>query len=181
LVVPYKRPQEKITHPVWRALHVVCLLVIFVSFVAAFQSYEGPGLSLSNLTTRPRPAAVRYFDSMQEGQQALNESAISLKKVFSSGNEKVDVGSPVKSIDDALRDLASIPQFNTQANAYRDQMIELLNEQHRMVTQLTRTGPKNWQGLEREEDELIERGRKFLYEYREWIPRFMKEQGYELK
>lgn len=181
LIIPYKRPHEKITHPVWRMLQVVCLLIIFVSFVAAFQSYEGPKLSFSNLATRSGSNIVRYFDSMQEGQRALTESITSLKKVLSSRNEKADVGSTVELIDDALSDLASIPRLNTQADAYRDQVIDLLKEQQKIVTQLTKTEPKNWQALEREEGELRERGGKLLTGYNEWLPGFMKEQGYELK
>ena len=50
LVVPYMRPDEKRTPPVWRALQVICLVVIFVSFVSAFLNYSGPRLSISNVT-----------------------------------------------------------------------------------------------------------------------------------
>src|SRR5712692_7044355 len=66
LVVPYKRPNERITPLMWRALQVVCLAVIFVSFTDAFRSYDGPPLRLSNLTRSPGSSVVSYFENMKE-------------------------------------------------------------------------------------------------------------------
>jgi rhomboid protease GluP len=67
LAVPYMRPTERITPLLWRALQMVCLVVIFISFVGAFRNYNGPHLALSNLTSSAGSSVVTYFDRMKEG------------------------------------------------------------------------------------------------------------------
>ncbi|HSB11641.1 MAG TPA: rhomboid family intramembrane serine protease [Blastocatellia bacterium] len=181
LVVPYKRPHQKTTPLVWRALQVICLAAMFVSFVGAFRSYEGPRLSLSNLTTRPSSNIVNYFENMQQGSKALSESARSFQEALNSRNGNADVSSSLRLLQDALRNVRSIPQIDTQSQRYRDQMIEILSEQQRILTEFTKTPLKDWQALGAEEDRLIERNNKFVAEFDEWLPGFMNQHGYELR
>ena len=50
LLVPYKRPEERRTGVVWRALEVACIAVIALSFIAVFRAYDGPPLQAKNFT-----------------------------------------------------------------------------------------------------------------------------------
>jgi len=44
-VIPFKHPEEKETPFIWRALQVLCMVVVLASFVAAFRNYAGPKLT----------------------------------------------------------------------------------------------------------------------------------------
>ena len=82
-----------------------------------------------------------------------------------------------------LRDARSIPQIDARADRYRDRMIDLLNEQKRILDEFTKTDSKyskNWKALGREEEALIERYNEFGSEYSEWLPGSLKEHDYEL-
>jgi len=57
LVIPYKRPEERMTASIWRALCVVCITVIVLSFLAAYSNYDGPPVKLSNLFDSPSQRA----------------------------------------------------------------------------------------------------------------------------
>jgi rhomboid protease GluP len=181
LIVPYKRPVEKITPLAWRALQAICLIVMFASFVAAFRNYHGPRLNISNLMHQPGSSVVTYFDGMKDAGRALGESLQSFSTVLDNRNETGNITPAGDAVERGLRAARAIPQIDTQGDGYRDRLIELLVEQQRVLDEFARANPRNWKAAGREEESLILRHNKFVSEYGEWLPRFMKEHGYEVR
>jgi rhomboid protease GluP len=180
LAVPYMRPNEKLTPLVWRALQMICLVVIFVSFVDAFRNYNGPQLTFSNLTRRPAPSVVTYFDRMKDGDRLLGESFKSLVAALERGNRAADVKPAIDSVERGIRAVNSAPRIDAQAEQYRARLLDLLTRQKNILSEFAQSSPKNRDRLTEEEGEVIDQRGQFLSDYSKWLPGFLKEHGYEL-
>jgi membrane associated rhomboid family serine protease len=179
LIVPYKRPSEKRTPLAWRATQTICLIVIFASFIGAARNYDGPRLSISNLTGGSRSGVVAYFEGMQEGRRALSESIESFSAIIDA--RIGDVTAARDAVSRGLEATRSIPQLDTHADAFRDRLIQLLSEQQKLIDQFASADEKSWKSLESNEEQVIVRFRELLSEYDQWLPGFLKEHGYELR
>lgn len=180
LIVPYKRPGERITPLVWRSLQAICLIVMFASFVGAFRNYNGPRLSISNVMQQPGSSIKTYFDRMQDGGRALSESLRLFSALLERRNGVADIKPTTEKVEQGLSGVRSLPQIDAKADSYRDRLIELLAEQKRIIDGFASANPKDWKATEAEEESLILGHNKFVSEYDEWLPGFMKEHGYEV-
>jgi membrane associated rhomboid family serine protease len=181
LIVPYKRPGERITPLAWRSLQAICLVVMFASFVAAFRNYNGPRLSISNLMQQPGSTIKTYFDRMQDGDRALSESLRLFSELLERRNGAADIKPTTEKVEQGLSGVRSLPQIDARADSYRDRLIELLAEQKRIVDEFANANPKNWKTTEAEEESLRAALNKFQSEYNEWLPGFLNEHGYEVR
>jgi len=180
LAVPYMRPTERITPLLWRALQMVCLVVILISFVGAFRNYNGPHLALSNLTSGAGPSVVTYFDRMKEGDQLLIESFKSVAAALESGNVAPDLKPAIDSVDRGIRAVMLAPRIDSQAEQYRGRLLELLGQQKNELSEFDQSSAKNRDKLSQEEKALVDQRSQFLSDYSKWLPGFLKERGYEL-
>jgi membrane associated rhomboid family serine protease len=181
LAVPYMRPNERITPLPWRALQSVCLLLILGSFVGAFHNYSGPRLSLSNLTRSPGSAVIAYFDRMKEADETLIE-VFRIATVHPGAKDEGHSLKPmIDSIARQIEAINSTPRLDAQADQHRRRLLELLNEEKRLLDQYEQASPKNWEALVSEEEALRERHNQFESDYIKWLPGFLKEHGYELR
>lgn len=177
LVVPYKRPSERITPLAWRALQIICLALIAISFVSAFRSYEGPRLSFSNLITRPGSSVVSYFDQMKEANRSLSDSLNSFADVGENKSGGTNVTKARDSVEQGIRAARSAPFVDSEAERYRKRLTQLLDEQKRILEQ---SDSKDVDASRDEENKLKGNFKQFLSEYNKWLPDFLKEYGYEL-
>lgn len=180
LVVPYMRPDEKLTPLAWRALQAICLVLIIVSFVSAFRNYSGPSLATSNLT-RPHGSGVStYFDRMKEANGSLAEVIKATTARLERKNEAANVKPLIDSVIKQIGQINSAPLVDAQSEQYRKRLLELLTEQKRILDEFERESPKNWEALAREEEMMRNRFNQFVSDYYKWLPGFLKEHGYEL-
>ena len=180
LVVPYMRPNERITPRFWVALQALCMLLIFGSFVAAFRSYSGPRLSVSNLTSDSGPTVVTYFERMQDARRLLDESF----RVFDSaidGKNADGSNQALDSIEQALRSANEAPRVDAQADQFRTGLLELLNKQKSIIVEYSRSSTKNRDAARQDEKALRNQAEQFEKDYGTWLPGFLKERGYELR
>ncbi|MFY9558252.1 MAG: rhomboid family intramembrane serine protease [Blastocatellia bacterium] len=180
LIVPYKRPNERKTPVVWQVLQIICMSVILVSFLAAFRSYSGPGLGISNLTKRPGSQVVTYFENMRDANRSLGESLNSFSSV-NSRSRSADVKPSMDSADRGLRAIHGVPSINSDADQYRQRLLDLLNEHKSVLEEFDKANTKSWDGVKEREGVLIERYNQFVADYSKWLPGFLKEHGYELE
>ena len=181
LVVPYMRPNERVTPLLWRALQTVCLVVILVSFVDAFRNYNGPQLSFSNLTRRPGSGVVTYFDRMKDGKGLLGESFKTFDSALNARDGAADIQPAMDAVERGIRAVNSAPRIDPQAYQYRQRLLELLTKQKHLLSEFAQSPSKNRESLRRQEDALIDQDRQFLSDYEQWLPGFLKEHGYELR
>lgn len=180
LAVPYMRPDEKRTPSVWRALQVVCLVVIFVSFASAFRNYSGPPLAVSNVTRRPVSGVVTYFESMKEATASLGEVVKTTSAFLKSRNHDSDVQPLIDSVTRQIGKINSAPRVDAQSDQYRKRLLELLTEQKRILDEFEKESAKTLTAMAGEQEILRNRYSEFLSDYYSWLPGFLKEHGYEL-
>lgn len=180
MAVPYKRPHERITPPVWRALLTICLAIILISFLSAFRAYNGPKLGFSNLTRRPGSSVVKYFDQMKGAAKSLSESIEFGVAPLGPGNDAAGVTQVIAAAERGIRAVNAVPEIDSDADQYRKRLHELLVEQKEILDRFARTNSRNRNALVADEEMLRNRYNKFLADYGRWIPGFLKEHGYEL-
>lgn len=180
LVVPYMRPDEKRTAFVWRAFQAICLVLIFVSFVSAFRNYTGPSLAVSNVTRRSGPAVVTYFDRLKEANRALGEVINATYARLKSKNAAGDVEPLIDSVGKQIVQINSVPRVDAESDQYKNRLLELLNEQKRILAELRKESANDWGTLAGEEETLRNRYSEFVSDYYKWLPGFLKKHGYEL-
>ena len=180
LAIPYMRPEEKRTPPVWRALQVICLVMIFVSFVSAFRNYSGPPLAVANVTRPPVSGVVTYFDLMKEANRSLGEVVKRTSALLKSRNQAADVQPLMDSVTRQIAQINSAPRIDAQSDQYRKRLLELLTEQKRILEGFEKGTPKNWEALAQQEEILSNRHDEFMSDYNKWLPGFLNEHGFEL-
>ena len=180
LAVPYKRPNERTTPLIWRALQVICLVAIFVSFADAFRSYNGPPLKLSNLTTSPGSSVVSYFDNMKQANRSFVESGKTFSAVLSTKKQSVDITQSIEGVDRGINAVNAVPRVDPESDQYRKRLLDLLTEQRNILDQYPQTNPKTLSALDSQQEALIDRYNQFASDYGKWLPGFLKEHGYEL-
>lgn len=180
VLVPYKRPGERATPLVWRGLQVISLAMILVCFVEAFRNYNGPHLSLSNLTASSGSSVEAYFERMQEANRALGES-LNMMATLPEGNSAVEARPAFEAVEKGIRAINRAPQIDPEASQYRGRLLDLLTEQKSILSELAGSSSENRNKLRRREDALRERFNQFQVEYNRWLPGFLNEHGYGLE
>ena len=175
--IPYMRPDEKRAPIVWRALEVVCLLLILVSFVSAFRGYNGPGLSVSKMTSRSESSVVRYSSQIEEADKLLVQSFRSVSNALDSKNPADELSDAVNFVDQGIRIATETPRINAQSEQYRERLMDLLTKQKAILTEMSQsTGMVRQISLD--EQALIKQHNQFVSDYGEWWPGFIKAHGY---
>jgi membrane associated rhomboid family serine protease len=182
LAVPYMRPDEKRAPIAWRALQTICLVVIFVSFVAAFRNYDGPSLALSNLTRKRVPSVVPYFNRMKEGNQLLGESFGLVMTALENRNEVGELRGAIDAIDRGISTVNSVPAAEPEADQYRARLLDLLTQQKNILNEVVQSSTPNKRiKLTEVESNLLRQHHQFVSDYSKWLPGFLKKYGYQLE
>jgi membrane associated rhomboid family serine protease len=180
LIIPYMRPNERITPRFWVALQALCLLLIFGSFLAAFRNYSGPRPSVSNLIRDSGPTVVTYFERMQDARRRLDESFM-LFDAGIDGKNADGSNQALDSVERALRAINEAPRVDAQADQFRTRLLELLNQQKSLTAEYSQAPIKNRDAARQNERALKDQAEQFEREYGTWLPGFLKERGYELR
>jgi len=169
LVIPYMRPNERITPAVWRTLQVICLAVILISFVDAFRNYDGPRLSLSNLMSRPGSGSEAYSNNMREAHRSLLESMGLLRALLHAPHKSGDVKPAMDAVEQGIRFVNSAPSLNASAEQYRTRLLDLLNEHKRILNEFAQTAPNDSGTVDNELETLRARNNQFVSDYGKWL------------
>jgi|GEM_PF-524816 len=180
LIVPYMRPNERLTPVAWRTLQVICLAVIMISFVDAFRSYSGPRLSLSNLTSRPGSGVETYFNNMRDANRSFVEARKAPTPLLGGGTKSRDVKSAMDAVERGIRYVNSVRRIDDESEQYRKRLLDLLSEQKNILVQSAQADSNSLSTLDQEENNLVDRYNQFASDYAKWLPGFLKGRGYEL-
>lgn len=179
-LIPYKRPHEKATASVWRALLVVCLLIIFASFVSAFINYDGPRPQLANFRAKPQTRIVDYFEGMEEANRSLGGSINSFAAILESNNGE-PVTPIINKIDTAIASLNRTPPVDEESSRFRERLLKLSTEYKGVIQGYSQGDQKSRRKAADEHNALTKSYDEFWTEYRRWLPDFLKKHGLELK
>jgi membrane associated rhomboid family serine protease len=161
LIIPYKRPNERGTALIWRVLQAVCLAVIFVSFLAAFRNYDGPRLSVKHLTQSPQ-SLEGVINQLNEANQALVESVNTFGKIIDKRDANGDPTPAIDATKRGINAIKEIPPINQEFDSWRQQLMELLEQQRNLILEYSRTSKKDWARLESEEQAIIKRAEAYF-------------------
>lgn len=181
LVIPYMRPNERITPVVWRTLQVICCALILVSFVDAFRSYDGPRLRVSNLASSPSKSVEIYFNNMRDANRSFIEARKALGTPLDRGNTSADVKAAMDAVERGIRSVNSVPRIDDESEKYRKRLLDLLTAQRNILTEFARAERDGLSTLDKEENNLVDRYNQFASDYTKWLPGFLKGHGYELE
>lgn len=181
LVIPYKRPQEKKTAVLWRALLVVCLAVIFGSLGAAYSNYSGPPPRLENLTKGIGPRVPPYFQQMVEATKAFGESVTLFQKVMDRKGAKAAPDEALAVAEQGIRTLGNSLERDEQAERYRKRLLEILQRQKGMIEEYAPSKQSNLRDLREEQNAIVGDYNRFREEFDPWLEEFMRKRGYAIE
>ena len=95
--------------------------------------------------------------------------------------DRADTRPALEAVERGINAITQVPQINPEADQYRKVLLDLLNEQKSILTDLTQSGSESRNTVGRREDALNERYIQFTVEYNRWLPGFLNEHGYELE
>ena len=180
-LIPYKRPQERATPLVWRALMVICLAIIFGSIIMAFRNYDGPPLRLANLTSTPGASVKSFYEKMRDADQSLRESFDLMRAIFEKKDSNADATAAIKATEQGIRFINEMPKIEEEASRYSQQLLDILTRQKNIVQRFADSEQKDWIKLESEEDDLTMDYYILVQEIKSWLPGFLRKHGFELQ
>jgi membrane associated rhomboid family serine protease len=178
LVIPFKHPEEKETPFMWRALQVLCLVVVMASFVAAFRNYAGPRPSFANLVATPGSKAISYFEHMKVANNSLNDSIDELENVPASGSP--DWTNALRAVERGTKSAEAAPIVDSPGEEFRTRLLGMLRRQHEVIQRYWQTN-RTGRFAAPEEEELSREYDKFIQEFRPWLREFMRQNGFEFE
>lgn len=151
-LVAYKRPQEKTEPAVWRVLQVLLIIVTLASFIFAFRGYNGPPLSLNNLTK-----SESLGDRLQSADSALVESLKSFGKIINAKDSKADTQPALSAAERGIAAIKNIPKLEQQFDQERERLLEVLSEQRDLINDFAAMTDKKWTEIGSRESALIQK------------------------
>jgi membrane associated rhomboid family serine protease len=179
-LIPYKRPHEKATASAWRALLVVCLLVISASFVSAFMNYDGPAPRLANFRAKPQARVIDYFENMEDGNRSLASSINLFAAALNSDNEN-GVPAIISNIDGGIKSASRAPALDDESGRFRETLLGLLADYKAVVESYARGNRKDRRKAAGDHNALTRRYEEYLAAYSPWLIDFLKKHGLEVK
>lgn len=184
LIVPYKRPGENATAVVWRALQVVSLGLILVSFGAAFRSYDGPPLRLSNLAAMgggSNKRAEQYLKGVIAANNALEASVRVFSAIARAEDDEAQTAVPLAGVLRGLKSIDETPRLDAQCTRFRQEIFDLLNRQKEIIERHDSLAHKDWKKALESERELGARHAAVESEFGPWLSDYAKRHGFEIK
>jgi membrane associated rhomboid family serine protease len=180
LIIPYQRPHERVSPAVWRSALFVCLAIIFGSFLQAFRNYDGPRPQLANLTRSPGSQVVDYWNSMRDGLNAFDQADDAMIEAFKNQDGSANLKAAIESSERAIASLRNAPTLDDEADLYRQRLVELLDDQKGLLESFSRARQGDRGELAARRKELISGANRFVEDYQNWLPGFLKKYGYEI-
>jgi rhomboid protease GluP len=168
MVVPYQDARERSTSVIWRALQVVSLGIILISFVAAFRNYDGPPPRIGNLAVSPNDTSA-YFAGMKAAHDSLRESIDKLAAIADSRDASADSTGPIEAVERGINTLDSMRRPRGEAEQYRQSLHDLLTEQRTIIQEHIQAKPKDWNALDNAEIALIRRNEQWVKSFQKWL------------
>ncbi len=169
VLIPYQRAEEKATPTVWRAIMVLCIAVILISFAAAFKNYDGPPLELSNLAASPTTQFLDYFQRMDDAQQALIDAHNTFAEAINKREEKADIKVILADVERGLGRLKNARGANEKSERFLERLTSLLNEQKKILEKFASANEKDWERTEADFKQFHQHYETFRNDYGDWI------------
>jgi membrane associated rhomboid family serine protease len=144
-VIPFAKPGER-ERPVFKVAQAAAVLVIAVSFFEVLSNYQGPTMSLTNLTRSVnltqqmwQPGRNRstlpYIDSMNYALQVFDRS----EAVLATGDFQ-SLPDVQRELGTAIDKMKDIPSVDSGADEFSAELLKLVQKQYEYVTEVQRTG-----------------------------------------
>lgn len=179
LLIPFKPPEERETPFIWRALQMVCVVVVMASFVVAFRNYEGPQLRFANLATAPGSRVIDYFEHMRTAVNSFSESFVEFEKALQRGRPP-DARNALALVEKGLSAAEATPIVDPRGEEFRLRALDLLRRQKEVIQRFQESKGEGGRAID-DEEPLTAEYNKFRREFDAWLSGFMKQNGFELE
>lgn len=161
LVIPYQRPGERGTALIWRVLQIICLVVIFGSFVMAFRNYDGPQLSIKKLAGGPREGSQDYGQRLNRADAALVESLNSFEQIIDRRDARADLQPALSAAERGIKEVDNIMESDEEFDQFRARLLEVLTAQRDLINRFAAMKEKNWAEIRSQEDDIIKKAEAY--------------------
>lgn len=168
LIIPYKRPQEKLTPVVWRSLMILSLGVIATSIAIAARDYDGPPLRLSNFRVNPQSNRTAFMRGLAEGHKALTESFGLFSEALTSTTRSVDTGPALAAAERGIQIVNAMPDQRDEADQFKKRLLELIEEQKAMIEQHSSSGTINRIRAAEAQNRIVEKSNRLIEDFNRW-------------
>ncbi|HSO74399.1 MAG TPA: hypothetical protein VLU47_06145, partial [Blastocatellia bacterium] len=129
----------------------------------------------------PGSRIVDYYNRMGSAHSSLGDSINSFAKALNLANGSGDIDAALSAVEKGLVDANAAPGLDDKAEAFRQRLIGLLNQQKAAVDRYRQQGGSV--NPEARVDARTIRGsyERFRAEYDPWLESYLEENGYELK
>jgi len=139
-LIPFQRPGEK-EKPFFTSIQISIMAMIAVSFFAVWKNYNGPHLSVSNITsglTHILPTEsgnVAFVNAMNDAQSSFMESSEDLK------SERLTKLKPLEmDIAKAIDELRKSPSLDATTDQLVRELLMVMQDQYDLLQQVERSG-----------------------------------------
>ena len=128
-VIPFQKPGAE-NPSIFKVTQMVLLAIVIVSFYAVARHYDGPKLSVRNLTGsfNRRSALEQFIDAINSAQKTFEASAHDLesRRLENLGSMKADIA---KSIDQ----LRQAPSLASTADQLMARLLRVMQDQYELI------------------------------------------------
>jgi hypothetical protein len=101
-------------------------------------------------------------------------------EAFKNPEGSANLKAAIASSEKAMAGLRDAPSLDDDADLYRQRLVELLDDQKGLLESFGRAGQRDRGELAARRKELISSANRFVEDYQNWLPGFLKKYGYEI-
>ena len=167
-IVPFQKPGAE-TPAIFRAVQMVLIAIIVVSFYSVAKHYDGPQPSVRNLgrsltqILSTGSATEQFIDAINKAQQTFESSADDLESRRTEHLQSLKADT-AKSIDQ----LRKIPSLTSKADQLAGALLRVLQDQYELLQEVERAGTVTF-AHSRRLRENVRSYEKIMSEFSQWV------------
>lgn len=179
LLIPFHEPGAE-TGRGLVAAQAAMLLVVCGSFYQVAMNYEGPAMSFRNLSlgwdkvVGTKSSVQAFIDAVNLAQQNFRTTSAQL-----DDGQARDLESLKMSTTEAIDALKSVPSIGAEPDRLTSELLRLMEEQYKVITDIERTGRTTFANNQRLKDNAKEYG-KLMRAFSDWVKTDGRRLGIEM-
>jgi rhomboid protease GluP len=167
LIVPFQKPGTA-PNPIFKTAQVALLLLAAMSFYEVATHYNGPRLSVRNLSLGLTQfggggsSTQEFIEALNDSQNAFENSAREL------GSDKPNAAAVKDEMTKAIDELRSIPSLAAKADQLTGEMLAVMQDQYDLLEDIERSGRTTFAHDQRLKKNS-ERYEKVMKDIIEWV------------
>jgi rhomboid protease GluP len=139
-IIPFQRPGEE-ENPFFTSIQISIMAMIAVSFFAVWKNYDGPHLSVSNITSGlthilpTESGSAAFVNAMNDAQNSFMESSQDLKS-----ERPASLKSSEADVAKAIDELRKSPSLDATSDRIVKELLMVMQDQYNLLQEVERSG-----------------------------------------